>query len=369
MAARRLLRGVARSGIRAAFAVGPVRRLAAAELGRSGRPERGTPQRTTLDPAPLAATTFVDGHGRTHDLDPELRDRLKPAWRTMIDPALADALPDDEGLRRRADGARATVAELGSVLAAVAGTPVSGRVLEIGTYDGAVAFQLARLPETDVVASDLARYYVVQKPGEPTTVAIERQVAWLATLRARAAAAGGADPGSVTFVEDDVTTSGLEPGTFDLIVSCEVLEHVRDPRAAVASMARLLRPGGLAYHEYNPFFSILGGHSLVTLDFPWGHARLDHADVERYLRTLRPGEATQAIRFYEESLNRMTLADLTTTAESAGLEVLAVLPWSDRVLARQLNEDALADVIRTYPSARAIDLVATFATVVFRRPL
>jgi SAM-dependent methyltransferase len=351
-----------------AFAVGPVRRLAAAELGRSGRRERATPLGPTPEPAPLASTTFVDGRGGTHELDPGLRDRLKPAWRTMIDPSLADALPDDDGLRRRADGARATVAELGAVLAAVAGTPVSGRILEIGTYDGAVAFQLARVPGTEVVASDLARYYVVQKPGEPTTVAIERQMGWLAALRGRAATAAGVDAGSVAFVEDDVTTSRLEPGTFDLIVSCEVLEHVRDPRAAFASMSRLLQPGGVAYHEYNPFFSILGGHSLVTLDFPWGHARLDHADLERYLRTLRPGEARQALRFYDESLNRMTLSDLPTAAESAGLEVLAVLPWSDRGLARQLNGEALADVIRTYPSARAIDLVTTFATVVMRRP-
>ena len=34
--------------------------------------------------------------------------------------------------------------------------------------------------------------------------------------------------------------------TFDLILSPEVLEHVQDDRAAVAEMARVLRPGGRA---------------------------------------------------------------------------------------------------------------------------
>jgi SAM-dependent methyltransferase len=146
----------------------------------------------------------------------------------------------------------------------------------------------------------------------------------------------GRPVGSVTFVEDDITASTLEPATFDLIVSFEVLEHVARPADAFAAMARLLRPGGVMFHDYNPFFSTIGGHSLSTLDLPWGHARLSDDDVERYLREMRPAEVEQALRFYRDSLNRMTLADLRDAIAGAGLESVAIIPWHQRsLLARQ----------------------------------
>ena len=122
-------------------------------------------------------------------------------------------------------------------------------------------------------------------------------------------------------------------------------------------MARLLRPGGIVYHDYNPFFSSKGGHSLCTLAFPWGHARLDAQDFERYLRELRPTELDQALRFYRESLNRMTLADLRAAVAAAGLEPLALVPWFERGLVASL-----------YPTAVVDDLLATFVAVVARRP-
>ena len=43
----------------------------------------------------------------------------------------------------------------------------------------------------------------------------------------------------------DVETYPLEPGTFDAVLCWQVLEHLRHPRAALANMARALRPGGL----------------------------------------------------------------------------------------------------------------------------
>ena len=147
-----------------------------------------------------------------------------------------------------------------------------------------------------------------------------------------------------------------------------MLEHVQQPAAAFAEMARLVRPGGIVYHDYNPFFSSKGGHSLCTLAFPWGHARLDAADFERYLRELRPTEVDQALRFYRESLNRMTLADLRAAVAAAGLELLALVPWFERGLVASLDPSVLPDVQRLYPTAVVDDLLATFVAVVARRP-
>jgi len=328
-------------------------------------------RRRATDPSIRAAkgssdTDFIDRHGVRHPLDPSLRDRLKPAWRTMLDPLTADAALSDQGLADRSRTAAASVAEAANLVASVNGSSLGGRILEIGCYDGAAAFQLA-LGGASVVASDLARYYVIQRPGEPADADIDRQQVALAELRERARLIAGAPIGAVEFIEDDITASVLPAGAFDAIVSFEVLEHVRSPEATFAAMHRLLKPGGVGFHDYNPFFSLIGGHSLCTLDFPWGHARLADDDFERYLREIRPDEVGPALRFYRESLNRMTLSDLRAAVEGTGLELLAVVPWSDRSLVEKLSQDAIGEVQAIYPTASVQDLLATFIAVVVRR--
>lgn len=356
-----MIKRTVRAAVRAALRHDRLRRLVTAELANTGRPA----------PAPARsreAGVFVDRHGAAHPLDPTLRDRLKPGWRSMLDPVAAAEPPTDEALRARVTKAEKVVREASSLCLTMAGAALDGRILEIGCYDGAAAFQLARLGARHVTGSDLARYYVTQRAGEPDARAIDAQQVALAELRTRARALAGVGIDRVDFVEDDITSSTLEPASLDGIVSFEVLEHLLRPAEAFASMRRLLNPGGVGYHDYNPFFSRIGGHSLCTLDFPWGHARLDDGDVERYLLADRPDEVVQALRFYRESLNRMTLADLRAAVRTSGLELVGLIPWFDRSLVGSLTPDILADVQALYPTATAEDLLATFVAVIVRRP-
>jgi 2-polyprenyl-3-methyl-5-hydroxy-6-metoxy-1,4-benzoquinol methylase len=359
-------RGI-RAAVRRALDQRRIRALVEADLanrrGRSKADPATPPAKSSVGPG-----VFVDRFGTGHPLDPGLRDRLKPQWRTMFDPVARTQPFSDAVLQSRAAKAERTVAESSALVASVAGMPLGGRILEVGCHDGAVAHQLSRQPGNVVVASDMARYYLVPGSDESSGDELEMQQVKLAELRARAGSFAGPDVGRVEFVEDDITATNLAPVSFDAIVSFEVLEHVASPAAAFASMARLLKPGGIAYHDYNPFFSSNGGHSLCTLDFPWGHARLDDADFERYLREIRPSETDEALRFYLESLNRMTMADLRAAVDAAGLELLEIIPWTDRKLAPDLSESVVAEVRRSYPAATAADLLATFVAVIARMP-
>lgn len=364
------IKRLARAGIGLGLANAHLRAVVASELRRLDASRATRPAAGGVPGGPAEAPRiFVDRHGGRHELDPRLRDRLKPGWRVMVDPEAIVRPPTDEVLQGRMRNATRVVAEARSLVASVTGAPLAGRILEIGCFDGSAAYQLAHTTGGDIVATDMARYYVVQRPGRPQDGDVAVQQGWLAAVRGRACTVAGAPDGSVTFLEDDITQSGLEPASFDAIVSFEVLEHVQDPGAALAAMARLLRPGGVMYHDYNPFFSAIGGHSLCTLDFPWGHARLDDADFERYVRELRPTETDQALRFFRESLNRMTVHELRAHVAAAGLELLALVPWHDRAQVASLGAEVLDDVRREYPAATPNDLLATFVALVARRPI
>ena len=192
-----------RSGVRRLLGFQRIRWLVQAELAA----RRGA---SAAEPAPSELTDrlFTDQFGVGHPLDPSLRDRLKPQWRTMFDLDAMARPPTDEVLAGRARKAATTAAEAAALVADVSGKALTGRILEIGCYDGAAAFQLVQLGADEVVASDLARYYVIQRPGQPADLDIDTQQVALAELRERARRVASAPPDRVEFVEDDITEIG-----------------------------------------------------------------------------------------------------------------------------------------------------------------
>jgi 2-polyprenyl-6-hydroxyphenyl methylase/3-demethylubiquinone-9 3-methyltransferase len=78
-----------------------------------------------------------------------------------------------------------------------------------------------------------------------------------------------------------------QPASFDVVTCMEVLEHIPEPRGAVAACARLLRPGGHAFFAtldrspWSLLFAILVGEYVIGL-LPRGS--------HRYGMLIRPGE-------------------------------------------------------------------------------
>jgi len=107
------------------------------------------------------------------------------------------------------------------------------RVLDLGCGAGRHAFEAYRRG-ADVTAFD----------------ADEQELLGVKTLFEAMAEAGEAGPdahgGAAETVQGDALAMPFPDGTFDRVIAAEVLEHIPDDVTAIAEIARVLRPGGVA---------------------------------------------------------------------------------------------------------------------------
>lgn len=103
-------------------------------------------------------------------------------------------------------------------------------VLDLGTGGGRHAFEVFRRG-ADVVALD--------RDAAP----LADVQALLTAMRAEGQAPAGA---SARALQGDAGALPFRASTFDRVIAAEVLEHLADDETAIAELARVLRPGGLA---------------------------------------------------------------------------------------------------------------------------
>lgn len=310
---------------------------------------------TAASSAKVAASPtsrFVDSEGRLHALTPGHRDQLKPSWRRMLTDNPPETTPAEwqrefTGLTERLDLAERVLNTFGAGLGGV-------DVLAVGCGD---------LIEPLFLAARGARRVIGIEPGWQDSPA-ERRAADLA----RQHLGLDREPADLEIRCEDIAATRLPDASVDLVCSWRTLEHIADPSGAFEEMYRVLRPGGLAWHEYNPFFGLDGGHSLCTLDIPWGHVRFERADIDRYLAQFRPAERTRALAYYDTRINRMSLADLTVIARGVGFETLALVPRTRTEDLMQVDATLLAAAERNYPGVTLNDLICRVVRVVLRRP-
>lgn len=319
--------------------------------------------------------TFVDSNDEEHLLLPGLRDRLKPGWQIMLQPGAGV-----EPLTKKVAGKKALygyerLKKAGELLARVGIELAGGKALELGCFNGKDTYGMVASGVAEAVGSDINAYKLFYRSGSDVDEAgcarayesikenrglIKEAFIGRGFLSREAAE-------KVTFVEDEPSRLKLEDNSFDWVFSWETLEHVRAPQAVIAEIERILKPGGVLYSMYNPFFTLIGGHALCTLDFPWGHTRLSRSDFKRYIREVRPGEEDLAMNYYDNCLNKMSFSDLTGYLEDRGMEPLLLLPLPDMWHLEVLPESALGQTKAHFPNVTLTDLLSPVIYVIAKK--
>lgn len=134
------------------------------------------------------------------------------------------------------------------------------RVLDVGCGSGRHTAAAKRLPAARVVG-------------------VDRAAAELSAARERLSLhekLEGPGEGRAFLLAGDVLDLPFAAASFDLVLCCEVLEHVPDDRRAAAELARVLRPGGTLVVSVPRFFPerLCWALSRAYAREPGGHVRI-----------------------------------------------------------------------------------------------
>lgn len=298
-------------------------------------------------------------------------------WRELVVPRFAgafDPLPDPPVVKsNEIINAKNAVIAMESFIQIHGYSIKNKSILEIGCHGGAHAYSMIELGAKHIDGIDTPQYGIRQTLGKKESKeTIDSQSNWLKQLRDKTARLyekkwSCSVKDSVDFFDLNVIDLKFR-NKYDAVMSWQTLEHINDPRKALDNMFKSLLPGGIGFHVYNPFFCINGGHSLCTLDFPYGHARLNQTDFENYIESYRPQEFEVAKNFFYYSLNRMTLSDLKYDCESVGFEVLDFIPWHMKQDLGSVNKEILFQVKTLYPRISLSDLLSRSVWILLKKP-
>ena len=237
-------------------------------------------------------------------------------------------------------------------------TPGTSTALEIGCGRGYMTHALSALGVSEAIGLDVkpkTYYSIAEEPLVQTALAHHRggtrNKAWV----------GRGDALALPFPDESL----------DLVHSVSVLEHIPDPMEAFKEMYRVLKTGAFAYHGVDPWFSPVGGHSLCTLDFPWGHVRLSSEEFVDYVRQHRPYECEATLDFYDNGFQkpRLTVSEMEAIVIESGFEIQE---WPDSKPAYQdhytfLDQHLLKECRRNYPLVTVRDLMTSGYSMVLRK--
>lgn len=183
-----------------------------------------------------------------------------------------------------------------------AGVPVKGAsVIEIGSAEGGNLCAMAEHGAAELVGTDIAEVRLESA----------RQIADLLGL-------------DITYSSHDVIYQPIQKewtGHFDVALLRDVIEHLDDAEIALRNIRRVLKPGGVLYVTFPPYYSPFGGHqqTLATTigKLPFIHL-LPNPIFEGLIASGREADKVEVRRLRKI---RMTTTKFRNAAKAAGYSI------------------------------------------------
>jgi ubiquinone/menaquinone biosynthesis C-methylase UbiE len=225
-----------------------------------------------------------------------------------------------------------------------------GKLLEIGYISG--GFSIFAFEKLGFEAYGIDNFYGNETRKSPLSGYIKKKTG-----------------SSVRFILGDITRkTDFNDNELDVIYSASVLEHINNLAEAFEEMHRILKPGGLIIHGYNPFFCPNGGHALGITDCPWGHVRMQRKDYLRYMEELRPHEVDIAKEWINSSLNGVSIRGIQSHIARRGFQILF---WQQHAAPPEhqadLTPEIMAACFQNHPHISLDDLITSTVTFAARK--
>jgi SAM-dependent methyltransferase len=133
----------------------------------------------------------------------------------------------------------------------------------------------------------------------------------------------------------------------DVIVSIDSFEHFSDPAAILATMYRLLRPGGRVVASFGPtWYHPYGGHLFSVV--PWAHLVFSEKALIRWRNDIRSDGATRFSEV-EGGLNQMSIRRFERLVANGPFRIVRLEPVPIRrlrVFQNRLTREFTTAIVR-----------------------
>lgn len=282
------------------------------------------------------------------------REQIKPNWRKAYKNFEYSTIPKEKvnNLKHDINHAVSYLSKMGITLQ-------GKKIMDVGCYLGIQCFGAIEHGAHSSVGIDIPEYYIntsLDKDVDASKI-LEQRRNQIRELHPNL------NQSQITFQDTSVFEMDFE-NEFDVIFSWETFEHIINPKEAIKRIHKALKPGGVSFNNYNPFFCLSGGHSMCTLDFPFAHILLSNEEFKTYVEEIIPSDAPKdyarlSYDFFTKGLNRMTQYDLRKHIEEAGFKLLDFTPLPDMNIMNMVDPSTLKISKELYPTLTLNDLLCS----------
>ena len=144
------------------------------------------------------------------------------------------------------------------------------------------------------------------------------------------------------FTRSDAQRLSLKDACIDIVFCINAFEHIKNPKAALAEIQRVLKPDGYAFISFCPCFnSDVGSHFFDKVPEPWAHLMPGYLNK---LRTASPDTEYFTNEFIK-GLNKLPASYFKHLFNDTNMKILKKQEWIGTDYPRHQNFDLLKKTV------------------------